>query len=157
MCFIAHHDTSEAVPVDPGWLSREAFAQSDRRFMNNIESDDFRNYLKVLLGQFKRSLQGQLTHRTIRRHVTVIGVLIDYLSCDCGVCCFEAIRRGMVCSRFRQWYCTNMQDCAETQVNTSVKKFFTFLVCEKGIAVGQDVLTGLKIKCPVSVRLNHDE
>lgn len=52
----------------------------------------------------------------------------------------------MVCSRFRQWYCSNIADLSESQVNASVKKFFSFLVLEQRIAIAKDVLTGLKIK-----------
>jgi len=118
--------------------------------MNRIESDQFRQQLEALLRQFERSLQGQLSPRTIRRHTRVIAVLIDYLGWNYEVCRFEGIRRGMVCSRFRRWYATNLQDCTETQVNTSVKKFFAFLVYEKGIAIGKDVFTGLKLKPPAS-------
>lgn len=114
------------------------------------ESEIFRKELEALLGQFERARQGQLTSRTLRRHATVVQALIDFLCCDCGVGSFAAVRRSMVCSRFRQWYCTNMQDRTETQVNTVVKTFFAFLVFEKGIVIGKDVFTGLKLKPPPS-------
>jgi hypothetical protein len=52
----------------------------------------------------------------------------------------------MVCSRFRRWYCSKIGDFTESEVNVSVKKFFAFLVYEQKIAIGKDVLTGLKIK-----------
>lgn len=94
--------------------------------MDNVESEHFRNHMAALQRQFERSLQGQLSDRTIRRHATVVSALIDYLCCDCGIYSFPAIRQGMVCSRFRQWYCSNLQDRTETQVNTAVKKFWLF-------------------------------
>lgn len=116
--------------------------------MDSLENERFQKRLEALEKSFKRSLQGQLSERTIRRHGSVIQLLIDYLCWDCNVSSFAAIQRGMVCSRFRQWYCCNIQDLTESQVNTAVRKFFTFLVHEKGILIGPDVMKGLKIKAP---------
>ena len=109
------------------------------------ESEPFRKELEQQVGQFKTFLQAKLKFRTIYGHVVVIGNLIDFLCFDCGVTRFEDIQRGMVCSRFRNWYCSNMQDRTESEVNTSVKKFFHFLVTEQGIPIGKDVLVGLKV------------
>ena len=110
------------------------------------DNDQFRKELNIHLTQFEIFLQPKLKPRTISRHLVVISNLIDFLCFDCGVGSFQDIRRGMVCSRFRQWYCSNMADLTESQVNTSVKKFFSFLVFEQGVSIGQDVLKGLKIK-----------
>ena len=115
--------------------------------MNNNEdnSEPFRKELEQQARQFEVFLQAKLKPRTIYRHAVVIGNLIDFLCFDCEITRFEDIQRGMVCSRFRSWYCSNMQDRTESEVNTSVKKFFHFLVTEQGIPVGNDVLVGLKI------------
>ncbi len=39
-----------------------------------------------------------------------------------------------------------MADRTESQVNTSVKKFFSFLVTEQHITLNKDLLTGLGIQ-----------
>ncbi len=112
---------------------------------NEDDNEPFRKELEQQTNQFETFLQSKLKPRTIYRHAVVIGNLIDFLCFDCGVTQFQDIRRGMVCSSFRRWYCSNMQDRTESEVNTSVKKFFHFLVTEQNISVGKDVLAGLKI------------
>ncbi len=97
---------------------------------NEDGSDKFRKELNQQASQFKIFLQAKLKPRTIHRHIAVTGNLIDFLCFDCGVTQFEDIRRDMVCSSFRRWYCSNMKDLTESQVNASVKKFFHFLVAE---------------------------
>ncbi|WLE98630.1 MAG: hypothetical protein QTN59_07275 [Candidatus Electrothrix communis] len=108
-------------------------------------SEQVRKELEQQLTEFEKFLQAKLKSRTVYGHAVVIGNLIDFLCFDCGVTRFQDIRRGMVCSRFRRWYCSNMQDRTESQVNTSVRKFFHFLATEQGVSVGTDVLVGLKI------------
>jgi len=105
----------------------------------------FQEELKSHLAKFEIFLQQKFKLRTIHNHVVVISHLIDFICWDCNVSSFLEIHRGMVCSRFRQWYCSNTGD-SESQANASVKKFFTFLVFEQGITINKDVLTGLKIK-----------
>jgi len=112
---------------------------------NEDDGEQFRKELERQKGQFKTFLESKLKPRTIYRHMVVIGDLVDFLCFDCGVTQFKDIRRGMVCSSFRRWYCSNMQDRTESELNTSVKKFFHFLVTEQGVSVGKDVLAGLKI------------
>jgi glutamate-1-semialdehyde aminotransferase len=112
---------------------------------NEDDSELFHKELERQADQFEAFLQAKLKPRTIYRHVVVIGNLIEFLCFDCGVTQFKEIRRGMVCSSFRRWYCSNMQDRTESEVNTSVKKFFHFLVREQGVSVGKDVLVGLEI------------
>jgi hypothetical protein len=102
---------------------------------NDLDNEEFRQELKLYLIQFKKSLQQTLKPRTIYQHTLVIDALIDFLCFDCNVSHFEEIRRSMVCSRFRQWYCSNIADRTESQVNSSVKKFFSFLIFEKRIIV----------------------
>jgi len=109
------------------------------------DSEQFRKELEQQADQFEAFLKSKLKPRTIYQHMVVIGHLVDFLCFNYGVTQFEDIRRGMVCSSFRRWYCSNMQDRTESEVNTSVKKFFHFLVMEQGISVGKDVLIGLKI------------
>ena len=116
------------------------------RMNDDNDNEIFKTELKVQLAQFEIFLQQNLKPRTIFRHSCVIDTLIDFLCFDCNVRNFQEIRRGMVCSRFRQWYCSNIADLSESQVNASVKKFFSFLVFEQRIAIAKDVLTGLKIK-----------
>lgn len=110
------------------------------------KNEDFRKELRNHLNQFEVFLQQKLKPRTIHRHLCVIDTLIDFLCFDCNVSDFQEIHRSLVCSRFRRWYCSKIGDFTESEVNTSVKKFFAFLVCEQGIAIGKDVLTGLNIK-----------
>jgi hypothetical protein len=112
--------------------------------MSSIEN--FKTDLEQHLSQFKIFLQPKLKPRTIHQHCVVISYLIDFLCFGCGATGFQDIRRSMVCSRFRKWYCSNMADLTESQVNTSVKKFFSFLVFEQKISVDKEILVGLKIK-----------
>ncbi|MFM7601972.1 MAG: hypothetical protein ACKO7R_12370 [Pseudanabaena sp.] len=114
--------------------------------MSIYDNERFRTELKVHLAQFEVYLQQKLKPRTIHRHLCVIGTLIDFLCFGCNVSNFQEIHRSIVCSRFRRWYCSKIGDFTESEVNTSVKKFFDFLVCEQKIAIGKDVLTGLNIK-----------
>lgn len=113
---------------------------------NNLDNEKFRQELKLYLVEFEKFLQQTLKPRTIYQHTLVIDALIDFLCFDCNVSHFEEICRSMVCSRFRQWYCSNIADRTESQVNSSVKKFFSFLIFEKGIIINKDILIGLKIK-----------
>lgn len=114
---------------------------------NMYENNEvFRKELEAKLSLFKIFLKENLKPRTIHRHVVVISNLIDYLCFDWGVSDYHQIRRGMVCSHFRRWYCSNIADLTESQVNTSVKKFFSFLLNEQNISVNEDVLKGLNIK-----------
>lgn len=106
---------------------------------------NFRKELEFQLGQFSLFLEEKLKPRTIHRHEVVIVNLIDFLCVDCDVSEYTQIQRGMVCSKFCNWYCSNMADLTESQVNTSVKKFFSFLIHEQDIPIGDDVLKGLKI------------
>jgi len=97
------------------------------------------------LAKFEIFLKQKLKPRTVYNHAVVISHFIDVICWDWNVSSFLDIRRGIVCSRFWQSYCSNTGD-SESQANGSVKKFFTFLVFEQGIAIGKDILTGLKIK-----------
>ncbi len=108
------------------------------------EYERFRTQLKYQLNQFEAFLQKTLKPRTINRHIPVITSLIDFLCFDCSVSDYSQIRRSMVCSRFRQFHCSNTGD-AESQVKTSVKKFISFLVFEKGIFIDKNVLKGLNL------------
>lgn len=117
--------------------------------MHDDDNENFRSELKAQLAQFEVFLAGKLKPRTIYRHTVVVTTLISFLCFDCAVNDYREIRQGMVCSRFRRWYCSNIADLTESQVNTSVKKFVSFLVYEQGVSIGEDVLKGLKIK-PVS-------
>lgn len=46
---------------------------------------------------------------------------------------FDEITVGMVNSQFRKWHIRKVQDALESELKTSVKKFFNFLAEEKGI------------------------
>ncbi|MDS3860077.1 hypothetical protein RIF25_04565 [Thermosynechococcaceae cyanobacterium BACA0444] len=110
----------------------------------------FRAELELYQVQFEAYLLQRLRPRTIRQHMAVIGMLIDYLCWDCQVTDFSQIRRGMVCSQFRHWHCGHTGDL-ESQVKTSVKKFFTYLLECHQIPMGQDVIKGLEIKLKTRV------
>jgi hypothetical protein len=106
----------------------------------------FREQLDSYCNDFEDYLMQSVTKRTAHKHSCVTSLLIDYLHWDCSVSSFSEITRGMVCSSFRRWYASKVADLSETEINTSVKKFFSYLVNERGVEVGKDILVGLKIK-----------
>lgn len=112
---------------------------------NSANTDLFREELELYYIQFEAYLLQRLRPRTVNNHLAIIGTLIDYLCWDCQMTEFSQIKRGMVCSQFRRWYCGHTGEL-ESQVETSVKKFFTYLITVQAIPLGQDVMKGLEIK-----------
>ncbi|AFY62614.1 hypothetical protein [Synechococcus sp. PCC 6312] len=110
-----------------------------------MATDAFRKEFETYLAQFENYLLTRLRLGTVRQHMAVIRMLIDYLCWDCQVAGFSQIKRGMVCSKFRRWHCGHTGDL-ESQVKTSVKKFFMYLIECHQIPIGQDVIKGLEIK-----------
>ena len=82
--------------------------------MDDEDNERFRKKLKAQLAKFDAFLVNKLKPRTISRHKMVINTLISFLCVDCDVSDYQEIRRGMVCSRFRRWYCSNIADLTES-------------------------------------------
>lgn len=115
------------------------------RLANSANTELFRAELLLYQLQFEAYLLERLRPRTVNNHRAIIGMLIDYLCWDCQVSDFTQIKRGMVCSQFRRWYCGHTGEL-ESQAKASVKKFFTYLIERHQIPLGQDVIKGLEIK-----------
>jgi site-specific recombinase XerD len=97
-----------------------------------LDDSECRKYLESLQREFEISLSGKLSERTIRKHSANIGLLIDFLCFDCGVRDLDDITAGMVNSGFRRWHTNKVGDATESELKSSVKKFFRFLEQEKG-------------------------
>jgi len=110
------------------------------QFSNDVEC---RKCLEKLRKEFEIYLADKLAKRTVYKHVVIIGLLIDYLCFDCGVRDLDDITVGMVNSGFRKWHTSKIQDALESEIKSSVKKFFLFLEKEKGFA-NQKVMDSFK-------------
>jgi hypothetical protein len=100
--------------------------------INDIPDDGpCRLYFDPLVQEFEASLADTLSARTIRKHIFIIGALVDFLCFDCGVSNFDDLTVGMVNSGFRRWFSSKIGRATEGEVKTAVRKFFLFLAKEK--------------------------
>jgi hypothetical protein len=82
---------------------------------------------------FERALAHQYAPKTVRKHMAIIALFIDFVCWDTDVCRIEEITRGIANSAFRQWYLRKVGNRTESELKTTLKKFFQFLAQEKGI------------------------
>ena len=93
----------------------------------------FREQLEELNREFRQSLTEKYSRRTAEKHYQVVDLFIDFICWDMKVQSIDEITRGMANSYFRRWYISKIGDRTESEVKTSVKKFFQFLDKDKGI------------------------
>ena len=94
----------------------------------------FRETLDGLNREFGAFLEKKYSRKTVRKHTSVVELLIIFLTDYTDVERLEDVTRGMVNSQFRRWYrgkVLDRMDPDETRV--ALKKFFAFLDQEKGI------------------------
>ena len=114
--------------------------------INDIPDDGpCRLYFDPLITEFEASLADTLSQRTIRKHIFILGALVDFLCFDCGVHNIEDLTVGMVHSRFRRWFASKIGSATEGEVKTAVRKFFLFLAEEKGFA-NEKILVSVRKK-----------
>ena len=102
-----------------------------------------RSQLRQLNGEFKQFLSQSFTPKTVRKHSGIIDLFIDYLEWDTDVTSIDDITRGIANSYFRRWYLNGTNDLRDSELKTSIKKFFRFLAEQKNI-VNEPVLKSFK-------------
>jgi site-specific recombinase XerD len=116
-----------AIPGD----QMEAYLEALGQFEN--EKAPMRTQLEQCARDFARTLAQQYTPKTVRKHAAIIALFIDFVCWDTDVRRIEEITRGIANSAFRQWYRRKVGDRTESELKTTIKKFFQFLAQEKGI------------------------
>jgi hypothetical protein len=116
-----------AIPGD----QLEAYFQA----LGEFEQDKapLRKQLEQYARGFERALAQQYAPKTVRKHLAIITLFIDFVCWDTDVRRMEEITRGIANSAFRQWYLRKVGDRTESELKTAIKKFFQFLDQEKGI------------------------
>lgn len=104
----------------------------------------FRESLEQLNKEFSDFLATRYVPKTVRKHTNIVGLFIHFICGYSDVENLDEITKGIVNSQFRSWYKRKVGDSAtESDLRVALKKFFHFLVTEKGI-VNQKVLDALK-------------
>jgi site-specific recombinase XerD len=116
-----------AIPGDQMEVYFEALGQFEN------EKAPMRTQLEQCAGDFARALAQQYAPKTVRKHMAIITLFIDFVCWDTDVRRIEEITRGIANSAFRQWYLRKVGDRTESELKTAIKKFFQFLAQEKGI------------------------
>ena len=116
-----------AIPGD----QMEAYFQALERFEKDKEP--MRKQLEQCARDFEHVLTQQYAPKTVRKHMAIIALFIDFVCWNTDVCRIEEITRGIANSYFRQWYLSKVGDRTESELKTAIKKFFQFLDQEKGI------------------------
>lgn len=109
----------------------EAYFEALGQFEN--AKAPMRTQLEQCAGDFARVLAQQYAPKTVRKHMAIIALFIDFVCWDTDVRRIEEITRGIANSAFRQWYLRKVGDRTESELKTAIKKFFQFLAQEKGI------------------------
>ena len=109
----------------------EAYFQALGQFEKDKEP--LRTQLERCAHDFTQALAQQYTPKTIRKHAQILALFIDFVCCDTDVRRIDEITRGIANSHFRQWYQRKVGDRTESELKTTIKKFFHFLAAEKGI------------------------
>jgi site-specific recombinase XerD len=116
-----------AIPGD----QMEAYFEALGQFEN--AKAPMRKQLEQCARDFERALAQQYAPKTVRKHMAIIALFIDFVCWDTDVCRIEEMTRGIANSAFRQWYLRKVGDRTESELKTAIKKFFQFLAQEKGI------------------------
>ena len=116
-----------AIPGDQMEAYLEALGQFEQT------KAPMRTQLEQCARDFERVLAQQYAPKTVRKHLAIIALFIDFVCWDTDVCRIEEITRGIANSAFRQWYQRKVGDRTESELKTAMKKFFQFLAHEKGI------------------------
>ena len=99
---------------------------------NFLDDCQCRTYFETLQKEFEISLSGKISDRTIKKHSAIVGLLIDFLCFDCRLQDLNDLTVRMVNSKFRKWHTSKIGDAQESELKSSVKKFFLFLEQNKG-------------------------
>jgi site-specific recombinase XerD len=116
-----------AIPGDQIDAYLEALGQFEH------EKAPLRTQLEQYAHDFAHALAQQYAPKTVRKHMLIIELFIDFVCWDTDVRRIEEITRGIANSAFRQWYLRKVGDRTESELKTAIKKFFQFLDQEKGV------------------------
>jgi site-specific recombinase XerD len=116
-----------AIPGD----QMEAYFEALGQFEN--AKAPMRKQLEQCARDLERALAQQYAPKTVRKHMAIIALFIEFVCWDTDVCRIEEMTRGIANSAFRQWYLRKVGDRTESELKTVIKKFFQFLAQEKGI------------------------
>ena len=108
------------------------------------QREPFRQQLLTLNHEFYEFLQSKFSHRTARKHSSIVEIFIDFICRQTDVEEIEDITRGMVNTHFKNWWRRKMLDSTTPdELRVALRKFFVFLAEEKGI-VNEKALKGLR-------------
>jgi hypothetical protein len=107
-----------AMPGNP----MEAYCQALEQFEH--EKEPLRKQLQCYLHDFTRMLARQYTPKTVRKHAQILAFFIDFVCWDTDVGRIEDITRGIANSHFRQWYQRKVGDRTESELKTTIQRFF---------------------------------
>ena len=116
-----------AIPGDQLEAYVEALGQFEK------DKEPLRKQLERCAHDYTQVLARQYTPKTIRKHEQILALFIDFVCWDTDVRRIEEITRGIANSHFRQWYQRKVGDRTESELKTTIKKFFHFLAEEKSI------------------------
>ena len=108
----------------------EAYFEALEQF--ETDKQPMRQQLEQCARNFEQALAKQYTAKTVRKHAAIIALFIDFLCWDTDIRQIEEIC-NIANSYFRQWYRRKVGDQTESELKTTMKKFFHFLDREKGI------------------------
>jgi len=110
--------------------------------------EPFRNHLESLNREFAAYLSQSCSVRTVRKHVGIVEMFIEFLCRYTDVEKIEDITKGIANTHFHRWYRRKVWDSTTpAELKTGIIKFFTFLAQEKGIT-NQNVLGTKKTTRP---------
>jgi hypothetical protein len=92
-----------------------------------------RQQLEHCARDFAQALAKQYAPKTVRKHTAILALFIDFVCWDTDVRGIDEITRGIANSHFRQWYQRKAGDRTDSELKTTIKRFFHFLAEEKGI------------------------
>jgi site-specific recombinase XerD len=116
-----------AIPGNQMDVYLEALGQFERA------KEPLRTQLEQYTRDFARTLAQQYAPKTVRKHTAILALFIEFVSWQTDVQRIEEITRGIANSAFRQWYLRKVGDRTESELKTTLRKFFQFLAQAKGI------------------------
>ena len=121
--------------------------QFEEFIKGNKKVDEFEGFLLELNKEYEEFLSIKLTQKTVRKHIQISDLFINFLCFDNGISNFNEITVGIANSYFRKWFRSKIDPSfGETELKGSIKKFIQFLHVDKRITFDDKVLKSFKIK-----------
>ena len=116
-----------AIPGDQMEAYFEALGQFEQ------DKEPLRKELEHYAQDFAHALAQHSAPKTVRKHTAILALFIDFVCWHTDVRSLEEITRGIANSHFRQWYQRKVGDRRESELKTTIQRFFSFLAEEKGV------------------------